>query len=451
MVRPYWALAVGLQAEGAFGENLLCEGMDSDRIFLGDVYRVSGSELLLQATSPRRPCANVDVKHGQIYGVKGVRNYCASSGCAGTFFRVLREGTVREGSKLILESRRGGGLWLGYNQWSMRRLSHTLYAQTKDARYQVPLPWAGTRKELIDLSCGAYPELAHVEWGEVLQELLERELQVDGGSAVLRQTALLIWGGLCGATYALAPPIREDWQAWCVRLLSGDWQGENALIVAEFNLMGLWPLLLAAQCTHGLWAPKALLPAPMARFGWLQPPLWVFLAATMCLGCFVGAPGVALCATAAVRPGSVTEPYSSKPSGSCGGGGIVQTILSSRWFASCMLGSAVVLAIWGGTQGDLQAWRTQVRAEGFAMVMSLDFLGLWLLSVCLAWARDQSDDVTLKAYRWLLPAVFPLAGTAAWLLCRCGATASEAAPLATVEEDEVLQSQAAATNQKKQS
>eukprot|EP01047_Picozoa_sp_COSAG01_P005411 COSAG01_NODE_184_length_22692_cov_155.762758_17_plen_116_part_00 len=62
---------------------------------------------------------------------------------------VLSEGELFEGAELELVSRREEG---GAGAWSMERLSRTLYAQA-DARYHVPLPWAGTRSELTALCC----------------------------------------------------------------------------------------------------------------------------------------------------------------------------------------------------------------------------------------------------------------------------------------------------------
>jgi hypothetical protein len=50
-----------------------------------------------------------------------------------------------------------------------------------------------------------------VEWKEVLVELYSRELASDGVTEKLRFVSLVIWVGLVGMTWALAPPIREDW------------------------------------------------------------------------------------------------------------------------------------------------------------------------------------------------------------------------------------------------
>ena len=395
-------LASGLEAEASFGENMLCSGLDVDSVCLGDVYRVVGSELRLQATSPRRPCANCDRKHGSLFGMKGVRAFCASSGYAGIFFKVLHEGSIEEGSQLILESRRGGSGAIGGGQWSIRQLSQTLYSRA-DTRYIVPLPWASTRRELIDLACGSYPELAHVEWGEVLQELLGRELAADGAAKRVRQLAFLIWLCLCAASWRFAPPIRPDWMAWCIRMLGGDWALENPLMLAEFNMMGLWPLLLGAQCRSGLFL----------RNNAMALPLCVSIASSMCLGCFALAPAIALCATAAVHPSATVSSSNANTLNTA------QKILASPWFAGWLLVSGTLLGLWGALMGDLHAFKAEVAGEGFAMIMSFDFLAFWALSMCLAWALDVSEGAA--GYRWLQTLV-PVVGTASWLLTRGGGT-----------------------------
>ena len=96
LVAEFPDLKDGLEQPGCFGENILAKGnaFDATHVFIGDVFSVQGSTLLLQVTSSRRPCANVDIRHGKKYGSKGVRAFCARTGCAGTFFRVLRDGPL---------------------------------------------------------------------------------------------------------------------------------------------------------------------------------------------------------------------------------------------------------------------------------------------------------------------------------------------------------------------
>ena len=225
------------KAPGAFGENVLARGatFDAKQLRLGDVFAVQDSTLLLQVTSPRRPCANVDIRHGKMYGSKGVRAFCARTGCAGTFFRVLRPGTLRKGAVLSLKFRQPQG-HLGA-EWSLYRLSHELYA-TANASYFVP-HWTGTRSDLRALC--AEPLLAEVEWKEVLLELLGRELNVDAGCKVLRTVTVGVWIALVVGCLCWAPPIRHDWLEWCVALITMDWSRENMLVVTEFNMLGAGP------------------------------------------------------------------------------------------------------------------------------------------------------------------------------------------------------------------
>jgi hypothetical protein len=65
-----------------------------------------------------------------------------------------------------------------------------------------------------------------------------------------------------------------------LRLLTGQWDGEEPVVVALFNLMGVWPFVLAAQL------------APWLRRRPL--PLWPFALGSMVLGAFVLLPGLAV-------------------------------------------------------------------------------------------------------------------------------------------------------------
>ena len=236
-------LKEGLEEAGAFGENLLCAGerMDARNVHVGDVFSVEGSTLLLQAASPRRPCGNVDLRHGKRFGQQGVRAYCARTGCGGTFFRVLRAGAVGQGSRLRLEYTHSAQR---RSHWSMARLSEVLYGEA-DSRYRVPR-WRGSRAELRALC--AEPALAEVEWKAVLLELLPRELRADGVAPLLRGVALAVWAALVATTFR-APAVRPDWLAWCGRLLAGDWAGEEmgvgAIACSRLSLAGL-------SCSHNL-------------------------------------------------------------------------------------------------------------------------------------------------------------------------------------------------------
>ena len=100
---------------GEFGENIYCSGGDADTLCIGDVLtlvpaarksgRAAASDsprgasnngtLTLQVSNPRRPCSKVDLAYGKTFGGDGVRAYCARTGRAGFFVRVLQPGTHR--------------------------------------------------------------------------------------------------------------------------------------------------------------------------------------------------------------------------------------------------------------------------------------------------------------------------------------------------------------------
>lgn len=96
----------------------------------------------------------------------------------------------------------------------------------------------------------------------------------------LRVGAVVLWVALIGEAVVWAPPARPDQGAWVLRLLTGQWDGEEPVVVALFNLMGVWPFVLAAQL------------APWLRRRPL--PLWPFALGSMVLGAFVLLPGLAV-------------------------------------------------------------------------------------------------------------------------------------------------------------
>jgi MOSC domain-containing protein YiiM len=90
----------------AWGENATISGpLDCTTVCIGDVFHVFGPggvkrSLELEVASPRRPCSNVDKRHGKRYNQRGVRAHTARTGLAGWFYRVLEEGEIAEGDTL---------------------------------------------------------------------------------------------------------------------------------------------------------------------------------------------------------------------------------------------------------------------------------------------------------------------------------------------------------------
>ncbi len=142
---------------------------------------------------------------------------------------------------------------------------------------------------------------------------------------------------------------RPDQTEWLIRLLTGDWAGENPAVVAEFCLMGLWPPLLAL----------------LLRDRWRERPVpaWPFLLASVGLGCYALLPWFFL-----ARPGSPPRPPG---------------LLGRLAGAALALTSAGFLA-WGLLAGDLPAFWQGVQTDPFLWAMTLDFAAFWALSITLA-------------------------------------------------------------------
>lgn len=82
-----------------------------------------------------------------------------------------------------------------------------------------------------------------------------------------------LWLGFVAYAFLLAPPDRPDTLATITRLVSGDWMGINPLIVALFNLMGIWPLIYASFLySDGQGQPVRAYPFAIAASGSVPLP-----------------------------------------------------------------------------------------------------------------------------------------------------------------------------------
>ncbi|MCB9674307.1 MAG: DUF2834 domain-containing protein [Alphaproteobacteria bacterium] len=194
-------------------------------------------------------------------------------------------------------------------------------------------------------------------------------------TAPARFVLVAAWVALLGEALLLSPPPRPDQWAWLFRLSTGDWAGEEPLVVALFMLMGVWPLALA-----GLFA------ADLRR----EPvPLWPFALGSMALGAFVLVPGLAL----GGRPLPMAE---------------WQRWVGSRALAAVLLVPTLGLMAWGLWAGSPAAFAAAWRTEQFVHVMALDFCTLWLVSVVGATSRGGRG--------WL--ALVPLVGVLGYVASR---------------------------------
>jgi MOSC domain-containing protein YiiM len=119
---PSWEAELGHPLEpGAFGENLLVEGLDEDVVCIGDHYRIG--PVRLQVTHPRTPCSTLARRHQIADMIALVRRNSRS----GWYLRVLDEGTLETGQEVELVERHNPG-------WTIRRAAQAMLDRQRNPR-----------------------------------------------------------------------------------------------------------------------------------------------------------------------------------------------------------------------------------------------------------------------------------------------------------------------------
>jgi MOSC domain-containing protein YiiM len=96
-----WAGELGrLLPNGVFGENLTTAGIDVNEALIGERWRV-GSEVILEASCPRIPCATFQ---GWLNRKGWIRQFTEAA-VPGAFLRVITPGEIRAGDPVEIVSR----------------------------------------------------------------------------------------------------------------------------------------------------------------------------------------------------------------------------------------------------------------------------------------------------------------------------------------------------------
>lgn len=115
---PFWAAEIPQAAArfrpGAFGENLVIEGVIESDICLGDRWQLGGAAL--EVSQGRQPCWKLNLRFNQPDMAQRVQD----TGRSGWYFRVLEAGTLAAGDTARLLARPNPG-------WTLARVSHLLY------------------------------------------------------------------------------------------------------------------------------------------------------------------------------------------------------------------------------------------------------------------------------------------------------------------------------------
>ena len=202
----------------------------------------------------------------------------------------------------------------------------------------------------------------------------------------------LIWLGFSVYAFTMAPPAQPDTLDLIVNLSTGEWDGINPLIVALFNLMGVWPMIYACLILIDGAGQKI--------------PAWPFVAASFGVGAFAILPYMAL------RDRNTTFTATKSK---------LLSLLESPWTGRVLLLGALTLLSYGLFNGDLASnWSDfvyQWKTSQFIHVMSLDFCML-----CVIFAPLLADDMAKRDFQnptffWLAVLV-PLIGILVYLSVR---------------------------------
>ncbi|MEH2239811.1 DUF2834 domain-containing protein [Nostoc sp.] len=198
----------------------------------------------------------------------------------------------------------------------------------------------------------------------------------------------VLWLGFITYAFFLAPPEQPGTFELIKNISIGQWQGINPLVIALFNLMGIWPLIYSAVVFIDGRGQKI--------------PAWLFAIASFAVGIFALLPYLAL-----------REPNNKF----VGKKNALLKLLDSRVTGVVLTVATVILVTYGLTGGDWGNFVQQWQTNRFINVMSLDFCLLCLLFPALV-----GDDMARRGWKnpqlfWLI-ALIPLFGPLIYLSVR---------------------------------
>lgn len=106
-----------LNARGAFGENISTTGLDERNVAVGDRFRLGSA--LVEVSQGRQPCWKLNER----FATADMAVRVQKSGRTGWYYRVLEEGDVESGDRMILIDRLSP-------DWTLHRIWHLLYVDT---------------------------------------------------------------------------------------------------------------------------------------------------------------------------------------------------------------------------------------------------------------------------------------------------------------------------------
>lgn len=206
----------------------------------------------------------------------------------------------------------------------------------------------------------------------------------------------LIWLGFAGYAFLLAPPQKPDTFELIKNLSTGQIAGINPLIVALFNIMGIWPIIYSCLLFFDGRGQKV--------------KAWPFAIASFGVGAFSLLPYLGLREPNPEFIGSKNK---------------FLQVLDSRWTGILLSIITVGLVAFGLSAGDWPNFIQQWQTNRFINVMSLDFCLLSVLFPALLGDDLARRGIKNSAIFWVV-SLLPLFGPLAYLSLRPPLVESEA-------------------------
>lgn len=211
----------------------------------------------------------------------------------------------------------------------------------------------------------------------------------------------LLWLGFVVYAFFAAPPSQPNTFSLIQNLSTGNWQGINPIVVALFNLMGIWPVIYSCLLLINGSGQKI--------------PAWPFALLSFAVGIFALLPYLALREPQTKFSGQKTA---------------LLKLLDSRWTGVVLTLGSITLVAYGLVGGDWGNFIQQWQTSRFIHIMSLDFCLLGLLFPTLL-----KDDMAHRGLEnpqiFWLAALIPLFGPLAYLCLRPLLPDSELKPTAS--------------------